>query len=70
MLPPEAVQVIVDLSLSAIAIGCMVGFLFSRMLDRLLDLWLLRAQRRERIEAARARDHGSVPDIRRAVEGT
>jgi len=63
MLPPEAVQVIVDLSLSAVAIGCMVGFLFSRMLDRALDLWLLRAQRRERIEAARMRDHSKVPSI-------
>lgn len=63
MLPPEAVQFIVDMSLHAIVIGCMVGFLFSRLLDRVIDLVLYLIQRRDRIEAARNRDHSKVPSI-------
>ncbi|MET3181116.1 UNVERIFIED_ORG: putative membrane protein YhfC [Variovorax guangxiensis] len=63
MLPPEAVQVIVDLSLAAILVGCMAGFIFSRMLDRVIDLVLYLLQRRDRINAARTRDHSKVPSI-------
>jgi uncharacterized protein with PhoU and TrkA domain len=64
MLPPEAVQVIVDLALTAMLLGSMVGFICSRMLEKLLDLVLYRIQRRERIEAARTRDHSLVPPIK------
>ena len=64
MLPPEAVQFIVEMALWAIVIGCMAGFLFSRLLDRVIDLVLYLLQRRDRIEAARKRDHSLVPPIK------
>lgn len=64
MLPPEAVQFIVEMALWAIVIGCMAGFLFSRLLDRVIDLVLYLLQRRDRIEAARNRDHSLVPPIK------
>jgi hypothetical protein len=64
MLPPEAVQVIVDLALTAMLLGSMLGFLFSRMLDKVLDLVLYVIARRARIEAARTRDHSLVPPIK------
>jgi len=63
MLPPEAVQVIVDLALHAILIGCMVGFFFSRLMDKAIDFVLYLIERRDRINAARNRDHSKVPSI-------
>lgn len=42
----------------------MLGFLFSRMLDKVLDLVLYVIARRARIEAARTRDHSLVPPIK------
>ncbi|WP_418121299.1 hypothetical protein [Variovorax sp. 160MFSha2.1] len=63
MLPPEAVQIIVDLALHAILIGCMAGFFCSRLLDKGIDFVLYLIERRDRINAARNRDHSKVPSI-------
>ena len=63
MLPPDAVQLIIDLALWAIVVGCLVGFVFSSLLDKLLGLVLYRLERRERIEQARSRDHSKVAHI-------
>lgn len=63
MLPPEAVQFIVDMVLWACLLGCMAGFVCSRLLEKVIDLWLYFMQRRDRIEAARNRDHSLVPPI-------
>ena len=61
MLPPDAVQIIVDLALHAILIGCMAGFFCSRLLDKGIDFVLYLIERRDRIEAARNRDHAAIP---------
>lgn len=63
MLPPEAVQFIVDMALWAIVLGCMCGFLLSRIFVVIPELVLYLIQRRDRIEAARNRDHSKVPSI-------
>ncbi|MFV0678270.1 hypothetical protein [Variovorax sp. tm] len=51
------------MALWAIVIGCMCGVLLSRFIVSALDLVLYLVQRRDRINAARARDHSKVPPI-------
>lgn len=63
MLPPEAVQLLLELSLWALVVGAGLGFIFSRMLEKVIDLVLALMERRKRIDAARNRDHSKVPSI-------
>lgn len=48
---------------AAIAVGVAGGIVFSTILGKVLDLALLVVERRDRIEAARTRDHSQVPSI-------
>ena len=49
---------------AAIALGVAGGIMFSTVISKALDLVLLLVERRDRIEAARTRDHSQVPSIR------
>jgi hypothetical protein len=54
---------ILRLFLAAAALGSCVGYIFTGLCNNLLELILRALDRRERIEAARTRDHSKVPSI-------
>lgn len=52
---------------AAALLGAALGFIFTGLINNLFEYANRVADRRERIAAARTRDHSKVPDIHAAV---